>query len=304
MKVISIIIVSLLCLTSYSQDTKHFDEGIDLFNSENYEKALKSFKKYQRKNDGLTVRFYMAGCYFNMGDFNTSKGRFIDIIDTYTDDIEVGWSMVNLGSCYRELNQIDSAIFYYKSAGEMYPESGAFFNLAQLYYSIEEFTKAKEQYDLAIEQDSTNGHYYIMRQEINFILNDYESALNDMLLARKYDPEYYQAANEAFCHSMMNNYSKADSVFMLIYDDKDPVFLNNFGFNKHKKGSTSEGMKLIKRSIEIEPNNSYAYRNLALIDIDQNYKESACENLNKAKELGYYSRYGNEVNELISKYCE
>ena len=304
MKGISIIIVLFLYLTSYSQDTKQFDKGVELFNSEDYDKALKAFKKYQKKNDGLTVRFYIAGCYLKKEEFGIAKERYIEIVNTYNDDKELGWSMVNIGSCYRELNQIDSAIFYYKSAGENYPESGAFFNLAQLYYFLDEFSKAKEQYDLALKQDSTNAHYYIMRQEINFILNDYESALNDMLLARKYDSKYYQAANEAFCHSMMNDYSKADSVFMLIYDDKDPVFLNNFGFNKYKKGSTSEGAKLIKKSIGIDPKNSYAYRNLALIDIDQNYKDSACENLKKAKELGFYSKFGNEVNELIFTYCE
>lgn len=304
MKIVSAIILSLLYLTSYGQDTQQFDKGVELFNAEDYNNALNAFKKYQKKNDGLTIKFYIASCFFKMEDFEIAKNHFIEIVHTYKDDIEVGWSMVNIGSCYRELNKIDSAIYYYKCAGDIYPKSGANFNLAQLYYSLDEFTKAKEQYGIALKHDSTNAHYYSKRQEINFILNDYESALEDMLLARKYDSKFYLASNEAFCHSMMKNYSKADSVFILIYDDKDPIFLNNFGFNKYKMGNTSEGLKLIQESLKINPENSYAYRNLAFIFIDQDDTDSACNNLLKAKELEFYTHYGNEVNELISKFCD
>lgn len=304
MKIVNIIILSFFSLTSYSQNTQQFDKGVEAFNSENYSKALNEFKKYQKKNDGLTVKFYIASCYFKMEDFDIAKKRYIEIVNTYKDDKEIGWSMVNIGSCYRELDKIDSAMYYYKMAGEYYPESGANFNLAQLYYSLDEFTKAKDEYDRALKYDSTNAYYYIKRQEINFILNDYESALEDMLIARKLDSKYYLASNEAFCHSMMKNYSKADSVFMLIQDDEDAIFLNNFGLNKHKMGSTSEGIKLIQKSLMINPNNPYSYRNLAIIYIDQNDTDSACKNLIKAKDLKFFTRYGNEVNELITKYCE
>lgn len=303
MRILITIILSSLCLTSYSQETQ-FDKGVELFKSEDYSKALNAFKKFQKKNDGLSVEFYIASCHFKMKDFDVAKNHFVQIISNYNDQIEVGWSMVNLGSCYRELNKIDSTIFYYTSAGELYPKSGAFFNLAQLYYSLDEFTKAKEQYDLALNHDSTNAYYYAKRQEINFILNDYGSALEDMLLARKYDPKFYQASNEAFCHSMMENYLKADSVFMLIYDDNDAIFLNNFGFNKHKMENTIEGIELIQKSLKINPNNSCAYRNLAVIYIDTDDAESACQNLQKAKELNFYTHYGNEVNELLVKFCK
>jgi tetratricopeptide (TPR) repeat protein len=302
-KITAIIMFSFLCLTNYAQGINQFDKGVGLFNDEDYSKALTAFKKYQKKNDGLTVKFYIASCYFKMEDFNISKDRFIEIINLYKDVEEIGWSMVNLGTCYRELNQIDSATYHYKKAGELYPLCGSFFNLAQLYYSLDEFAKAKEQYNIALKYDSTNALYYIKRQEINFILNDYKSALEDMLLAREYDSKFYSAINEAFCHSMMENYARADSVFMLVFNDKDPLFLNNFGFNKHKMGNTEEGLNLIQKSLKISPNNSYAYRNLAMIYIDQNDTVSACEHLLKAKELKFYTNYGNEVNELIIKFC-
>lgn len=304
MRSVSIIIVLFLSCTSYSQDTEQFDKGVEFFNAENYSKALNAFKKFQKKNDGITLEFFIASCYFKLEEFSVAKNHFIEIISTYKGDEEVGWSMVNLGSCYRKLNKIDSAIYYYKSSIEIYPEANGYFNLAQLYYSLDDFAEAKEQYNLAIDYDSTNAFFYSKRQEINFILNDYKSALEDMLTARKYDTIFYQAGNEAFCHSMMNNYSKADSVFKLIYDDKDALFLNNYGLNKHKLGNSNEGMDLILKSLKISPTNSYAYRNLAIINLDRNNTDSACSNLSKAKELNFYTYYGNEVNELLTKFCE
>ena len=91
---------------------------------------------------------------------------------------------------------------------------------------------------------------------------------------------------------------------MLIFDDKDPIFLNNYGFNKHKMGFSDEGIRFIQASLQIKPDNSYAYRNLAMINIDNGELETACDNLKKAKELNFYTKYGNEVNELSVKYCQ
>ena len=103
---------------------------------------------------------------------------------------------------------------------------------------------------------------------------------------------------------MLERYQEADSVFQLIYNENDAFLLNNYGMNKHKMGKTEEGKKLIMKALSISPGNSYIYRNLAIIAIDENNKPKACEYLNKAKSLGFEKQYGTEVNELILKHCE
>jgi len=59
--------------------------------------------------------------------------------------------------------------------------------------------------------------------------------------------------------------------------------------------------KIIKT--KLYPVNSYAYKNRALIYIEEKKWKEACEDLSKANELGYTRQYGKEVNELITKYC-
>ncbi|MCJ8292470.1 MAG: hypothetical protein HRT58_21490 [Crocinitomicaceae bacterium] len=86
---------------SYSQDTRQFDNGVDLFNTENYSKALKAFKKFQKKSDGVTVKYYIASCYFKMEDFNIAKEHFIEIVKTYKKDQSKGWSFFILSNFFR-----------------------------------------------------------------------------------------------------------------------------------------------------------------------------------------------------------
>ncbi|MDH4471317.1 MAG: tetratricopeptide repeat protein [Fluviicola sp.] len=281
------------------------DKAKELFYKDEYSAALKLFKKESSKNDSFEVQFYVASCYFKMEEFPVAKEHFLSIVNSSYLGVEIGFSMVNLASCYRELGKIDSSLYYYDWAIKLNPEDPeSHFNKAQLLYSISRFEEAREVYNTVIELDSTNGIYYMKRQEISFILLDYSSALDDMLKAKKVKPDLDIDFNMAYCYSMMKRYKEADSLYQKIYDEKDALFLNNYGFNKHKLGQSEEGVSLIKKSIKLEPTNSYAYRNLAIIELDKGNTAKACEYLTKAKELNFFSHYGEEVDSLLVKHCK
>jgi tetratricopeptide (TPR) repeat protein len=103
---------------------------------------------------------------------------------------------------------------------------------------------------------------------------------------------------------MLEKYEEADSIFQMIYKENDAFFLNNYGMNKHNMGQTAEGKKLIQKSLSINPNNSFAYRNLAVIALSEGDEIKACEYLQKAKSFGFENQYGTEVEELIIKHCK
>lgn len=69
---------------------------------------------------------------------------------------------------------------------------------------------------------------------------------------------------------------------------------------KDVKGALND----INKSLKMYPENSYAYKIKALIYIEKNELKTACENLEIAKNKKYKQTYGNEVDELITKYCE
>lgn len=289
---------------SFAQN-EDFEKGVQLFKDSAYSEALSSFQAAQKIERSIKNEFYMASCHMFLEQFETAKNEFIQIVNEHdSKNIEVQWSMINGASCYRELKMIDSSIYYYQSACELYPKSGAHYNLAQLYYQLDKFELAKDCYTRAIEADPKDVMNYLKRQEIEFILEDFEGAHNDMLKVKEIDPESYNPNNEAFCFTMMKKYNKADSIYLSIYDETNPFFLNNFGFNKHKMGASDQGIELINKSLAMDPKNAFAYRNLGVIYNDLQKTKKACKCWEKALDLNFSTQYGNEVQNLMNQHCK
>ncbi len=289
---------------SFAQESKLITKGAEMFSNGDYKGALKSFNKESEQNNSARVKFWIASCYFKMEKFEVAKKGFLEIVRRGILDEEQEMSLTNLGSCYRELNQIDSAFYYYDQAIDEFPASAdAYFNKGQLLYFQSRFNEAKDVFTAAISIDSTDWLYYIKRQEISFILNEYDDALNDMLKAQKLNPKLNISVNIAYCYSMLGRYREADLIYKQIYDEKDFIILNNYGLIKHKLGNSKEGEEMIWKSLKLNPGNSYAYRNLAIIAIDSDDIVKACTYLKKAKELNFSSDHGAEVDNLLLKHC-
>ncbi len=239
-----------------------------------------------------------------MNEISKAKPLFLEIIESDYSGPEIAMSLHNLGICYAELKQKDSAYFYFDKAIKDFPKfAGSYLDKGQLLYSESRFEEARRSLDKAIELDSTNWWAYQKRLEVCFATQDYECALNGLIMVKKLKSDAKIEMNLAYCYTMLNRYKDADSIFQLIYNENDAMFLNNYGMNKHNMGKTTEGKEIIMKSLSIMPNNSYAYRNLAVIAISENDMTKACEYLNKAKSLGFEKYYGKEVNELLLKYC-
>ena len=72
---------------------------------------------------------------------------------------------------------------------------------------------------------------------------------------------------------------------------------------KHRLGDTKAALKDIRKSIDMFPSNSYAFRNLAIIHLDTGENKSACEACKRAIELGFSTNYGEEMNEFYKQNC-
>lgn len=281
------------------------EDGKRLFQNENYREALEKFQKESNHNNSCDIHLWIASCHIKLESYVDAKKEYIKVLNKPCTSAENNESIINLGNCYRFLDQMDSAMYFYNMAIEKYPHfaSKAYFNKAQLLYKQSLFKEAKENYDKAILLDSLNSMYYMKRQEISFILKDFEAAIHDILRAKELNQDLDILSNLAYAYSMMGHFKQSDSIYQIIYDEKDAIFLNNYGFNKYKLGETQQGVELIQQSLSLDPMNSYAYRNLAVIAIDNNELEKACKYLTKAKNLKFGYNYGSEVDELILRYC-
>ncbi len=84
----------------------------------------------------------------------------------------------------------------------------------------------------------------------------------------------------------------------LSYDD-DPHTLHHLAWVEYNLGNTDTAFELLKTSISLEPDNSYAFKVAAKINLLQHNNEAAISNLQEAKSLGYEIEYGQEVNDLL-----
>ena len=68
------------------------------------------------------------------------------------------------------------------------------------------------------------------------------------------------------------------------------------------EGDFKKAHQFIDKSIELDPTNSYAFKNKALVYLKQNDIKNAISNLERAKALRFDLYYGSEVDDLLLKF--
>ncbi len=82
------------------------------------------------------------------------------------------------------------------------------------------------------------------------------------------------------------------------------ISLNNRGYAYYKLFNYEKALKDIDDSIHLFGNNSYAYRNRALVYLRLKRNRDACDDLYSAISLGFTQEYGSEVERLLAKHCK
>lgn len=92
----------------------------------------------------------------------------------------------DIAVCYRNLNDFDNAIKYYKKSLEIYPEGDlALMNIGVIYSIKSDFKTATEYYEKLIKFHPNNAEGYFGAGKNYFLLNDYEKALNNIFTAHR-----------------------------------------------------------------------------------------------------------------------
>lgn len=216
--------------------------------------------------------------------------------------------------------------------------------VAKFYTSVGMSDSAMIMYGKAIkyaENDTIKHDHIISRGAAKSAVRKYEEALKDYQMALDFNPSNVAALNNiaatydalgqnhkgieylkkvvdidsTFIGAYINIgfiYSKMDSSDLaILYFDKalkinpkQALVYSNRGYAYYKKKEYTKALEDINYSIQLYPTNPYAYRNLALIYIALNKMQEACDALSYAKHYRFQQIHGNEVSELIEKYCK
>jgi tetratricopeptide (TPR) repeat protein len=218
--------------------------------------------------------FYTGTLCMNSSLFDTSKVFFDRALKVAKNQDDSLGTLLNIASYFMYTNKVDSTIYILKNLISKDSTCiGCYSNLAMAYNSIKDYTSSILWMKKALKLDSTSS----------FICNNIGLALSEI-------GEY----NEAIQY--FNKGIQLNPKFAFCY--------SNLGYAYHKLGDNQKAIRNINTSLEYDNQNSWAYRNLALVYISQKKWKEVCIYLDRSIELGFDRFYGEEVNELLSKYCK
>ncbi|MDW5288787.1 T9SS type A sorting domain-containing protein [Formosa sp. PL04] len=141
-------------------------------------------------------------------------------------------------------------------------------------------------------------------------IKSYELALYYLNKVIAIKPEHSFANSLlAAVYTEYDDYDKALYHINIAFKNEESLLKNGYGTEEqdlrtqrgyilHKLGKSDEGITDLNEALNLNENNSFAYRNLGVVYYDLEEYNLACENLEKAKNLGYektHDRYDLQV---------
>ena len=110
-------------ITPQERDEALFQEGIKLFESDEYAKSFRYFEQAINKYPkSATAYFYRAKCHFS---FENWEAALIDFEKTLRIDNSIGEAYYHKAICYYQLEVYDKALYELKRASRMYLDRNA-----------------------------------------------------------------------------------------------------------------------------------------------------------------------------------
>jgi tetratricopeptide (TPR) repeat protein len=188
--------------------------------------------------------------------------------------------------------------------------SSHYFKNGSAKYSLKDFNGAIKDLDKSIELQDNYAEAFYVRALCYGELGELSKAALDFNKVLELKPDYKEVyLNRAYyIKTAKNDFEgaiKDYTQFIKLNEGGNSAFaFNNRGFAKYKLERYADALMDIDSSIKIDPKNSFAYKNKALIHIALDSNDKACMNLSKAIELGYQADSDDEVQRLIQEYCK
>ncbi len=176
-------------------------------------------------------------------------------------------------------------------------------------YKLKNYTGAIEDLNRAIELKENYKEAHYLRALCYIQQGNLKSALKDFNTAIEIDSAYKEAyfSRAFYIRDKMGDYAgsiKDYNQYIRLNQNGDNAYaLSNRGYAKYKQDDPEGAISDIEASLKIDPQNAWAYKNMALVFISLDSLQPACQNLQMALDHGYAKKYDTEVDSLMSVYC-
>jgi tetratricopeptide (TPR) repeat protein len=213
------------------KDEVYLDLAMEYSNALDYKSALLVLKKAVSDNPNNEAAIYeIAYCYDQMGDYDQSIKCYTDFIDENPYSFTAWY---NLGNAYSKMENFEKAIWAYDYCVLINDEFGpAYFNLGNAYLSNDKYKKSIESFHKSIELDGDDPVAFCY-------IGECHEQLKELDLAKHF-------------------YEKSLELAPLLPD----AWLG-LGIVEDLNDRTKEGIVLILKALELDPENAGIYHVLA-----------------------------------------
>jgi tetratricopeptide (TPR) repeat protein len=306
-----VVVFLFLASVVFAQDPaeKFYQKGVEFQKLNRHDKAIKEFKNAINKNEN-EPKYFDA-----LGESSVYLHKSQEAYDAFTKAIYLNNKyavsylrraelLAEARMTYDAQSDAEMAIKYSTHDTITYQAKRV---LGTCKYQLGDFGEAERVFNSIIKSDSAD---FIILNNLSIVKSELKKDEEGLQCLRKIielDPNNIPAlSNLGFIYQQMEKYDKSIAYYLKLLEIDKNQFIawNNMGYSKALKGDVEAGLKDINKSLTINPTNSYAYRNRALVYIKIKEKEKACEDLYQAKRLGFDKEFGPEVQDLIYKYCD
>jgi tetratricopeptide (TPR) repeat protein len=209
--------------------------GMDLYMKQDYEAAVKEFKRAiglsPTSDFAVTSAHYMADAYLQLNDTaNAIKAYETAIqLDPNRDD-----SHIKLGNLYYAENRYKDAEQEFKEAVRINPSANNYYSLGQAYLGLGLYNDAANQFNevIRLEPESPNG-YFGMGQALSK-KGQYQEAIFKFQKALRFDPQLYDAHAEiGYAYADMGEMDQAQEKLDFL-ESEDPVLADSLSRYMYK----------------------------------------------------------------------
>lgn len=146
----------------------------------------------QLLEDELVIKFAIAEVYFTIADYQNAISKYNVIVEQGVEEISGTLISARLGSCYLMIGDYVQAIDFLEDALSYKDDPEVFYQLGLVYVQQEEYVKAIEPLNQAVEIDPSLTGAHILLAEVYEKLGDMKQALEMIVNGIQYNDIYIE----------------------------------------------------------------------------------------------------------------
>lgn len=311
--VVAALLVVAFFQSCQNDKTDAIEDAVFYFNNNQFDKSLKIIAQVLRDNPDDFFAYTVQGrALFALNQTQQGIEAMNKAIELNPDYFQAfayrGTMYQSIGEHQKALNDIEKAL----------EKDGSNLDLirieANLLYILQQNEKAIKRFDKLIALNNEDEESFVYRAILNKRLGLFEAALSDFKQAISVNPNYdfaYEARADFYTYTLSQNFEQAIEDYTKVIDNfsknipnqNKAYVYNNRGFARYQAKDFEGALEDINASLQLFPDNAFAFKNRALVYLAFAKTDSMCADLTKAKALGYEKKYGQEVNQLLSENC-